>query len=217
MTTQITPEASGVWRLRSTITKKAIVETDGRSYIESFDTGKIYQAEFIAVGIQVDNSRETWKYGGYLSQEFRFTTGSGYRNRNKAFNRTEDLLINDVSIINFPLLRDGEYHLRFFPPTYFENLRLQIWEYEGETTNKLVDDLAEFFRKAPPDLLINLSAVDEKLDQLLANQQSGIAVDLTVIEDKLDLLLAKFDINTEKTPSEAIQEKQALQQLLFFR
>lgn len=189
MTTQITPEVRGVWRLRSTISKKAKVGANGKLYIASFDTGKTYTNEHIAVGIQVTNARETWQYGGYLSQEFEFKTESGYRNKNKAFNRTKDLLINDVSIINLPLLRDGNYRLRFFLATYFQDIKLQIWEYTGKTTNKLINDLSDFLANSPADALINLPEVNQKLDKLLNLQQSAIAVDLITIEAKLDALL----------------------------
>ena len=188
MTTQITPEASGVWRLRSTISKIATVEANGRLYIESFDTGKIYKSEFIAVGIQVSNSRETWQFGGYLSQEYNFRS-NGYKNSGKAFFRSQDLLINEVSIIKLPLLVDGNYRLRFFPATYFKEVKLQIWEYQGVKIDVLLQDLSNFFRNAPPDLLINLPAIEEKLNRVLAGQQNNVAIDLSEVNQKLDFIL----------------------------
>lgn len=186
----ITPEARGVWRLRTTLVKKAVRSGDNRLFIPSFDTGKTYIGQFIAVGIRVENSKDNWRNGGYLSQEFKFTS-NGYTHNNKAFNRTQDLLINDVTILNLPLLTDDEYQLRYFPPTYFSDVRLQIWEYIGVQTDALIRDIANFFSKASPSLLVNLPEVNRKLDLLLDKQTICTGVDLSAIEAKIDLLLSK--------------------------
>ena len=142
----ITPEASNVWRLRTTLYKTAFTSQDKRSFIPSFDTGKIYTSQFIAVGISVKNSKTNWRYGGYLSQEFKFSC-YGYNNNNKAFNKSSDLLVNDVSILNLPLLLDNAYKLRYFPPTYFPDVRIQIWEYQGKKINLLDEQLKIIERK----------------------------------------------------------------------
>ena len=162
---QITPEASNVWQLRVTITKTATTSPDNRIFIPSFDTGKTYNSQFIAVGITVKNSKDNWRNGGYLSQEFDFPA-IGYKHHRKAFNKTEDLLINEVSILNLPPLANSAYRLRYFPPIYFRDVKLQIWEYIGLQTDLLVRDLANFFANAPADLLINLPEINQKLDAI---------------------------------------------------
>lgn len=211
---RITPEASGVWRLRATIREKA-VSKDNRFFIPSFDTGKIYNSEYIAVGIQVKNSRENWRFGGYLSQEYKFKS-TGYKNSGKAFFRSQDLLINEVSIIKLPLLVDGNYRLRFFPATYFTEVRLQIWEYEGVQIDVLLQDLTSFFRDAPPDLLINLPAIEAKIDRVLANQQTGINVDFSEVNRKLDKLLNCCDGKQSKDNSSYYKQKFGALHLLGF-
>lgn len=131
---RITPEARGVWHLRATLTKKAVKGSGDRFFIPSFDTGKTYSSQFIAVGVKVNSSKDNWRYGGYLSQEFKFSS-SGYAHSNKAFNRCPELLINEVTILNLPLLSNDNYRLRYSPPTYFSDVRLQIWEYTGIVIN----------------------------------------------------------------------------------
>lgn len=170
MNQRITPEESGVWRLRATINKKAETSKDDRFFIPSFDTGKTYSSQYIAVGVQVNGSKDNWRHGGYLSQEFKFPS-VGYSNGKKAFNKLPDLLINEVSILTLPLLSEKEYKLQYFPPTYFTDLRLQIWEYTGTTVNLLIEDLSNFFRNAPPDLLVNLPSIESKIDRILKNQK----------------------------------------------
>lgn len=203
MDERITPEASGVWRLRATIRKKAVTSKDNRVFIPSFDTGKTYDSQYIAVGVQVENSKDSWRNGGYLSQEYQFSC-NGYDHNNKAFNKLPDLLINDVSILNLPLLSDNSYKLRYFPPTYFSSVRLQIWEYTGVKIDLLLQDLADFFRDAPPDLLINLPTIEAKIDLLLTNQQSGLAVDLSSLESKLDRLLECCNCTPASQPEDEI-------------
>lgn len=156
---QITPEQSGVWQLRVTITKIATTQ-----FIPSFDTKKTYSSQFIAVGIIVKNSRDNWRNGGYLSQEFDFPC-VGYKHNRKAFNKIEDLLINDVSIINLPPLVATSYKLRYFPPTYFTDVKLQIWEYQGIQTDLLLRNLVDFFINTPP----NFPEINQKLDLILDN------------------------------------------------
>lgn len=180
MSTLITPENNNVWRLRATINKVATTNSDGLSFIPSFDTGQTYVSQFIAVGISVRDSKSNWSFGGYLSQEYKFPS-TGYRNNGKAFNRTQDLLVNDVSIIRLPLLSANSYKLRYFPPNYFSDVRLQIWEYQGVEEDLLLKDLADFFREAPPDLLVNLPSIEEKLNQLLPLREK-----VNAIFDKLD-------------------------------
>lgn len=198
MTTQITPEANGVWRLRATMFKKAVFK-DNRFFIPSFDTGKTYNSEYIAVGIQVKNSRDNWRFGGYLSQEYKFKS-SGYKNSGKAFFRSQDLLINEVSIIKLPLIVDGNYRLRFFPATYFNEVKLQIWEYQGIKIDVFLQELSNFFRDAPPNLLINLPAIEQKIDLVLANQEKSITVDFSEINQKLDRILNSINCPHVKSP-----------------
>lgn len=170
MNQRITPEESGVWRLRATINKKAETSKDNRFFIPSFDTGKTYSSQYIAVGVQVNGSKDNWRHGGYLSQEFKFPS-VGYSNGKKAFNKLPDLLINEVSILTLPLLSEKEYKLQYFSPTYFTDVRLQIWEYTGTTVNLLIEDLSNFFRNAPPNLLVNLPSIESKIDRILKNQK----------------------------------------------
>lgn len=171
MTIQIMPEANEVWHLRSTISKKAVKSLDKKFFIKPFNIDKTYTSEFVAVGVRVKNSKNNWRNGGYLSQEFLFPA-LGYNNNGKAFNQSKNLLINNVSILNFPAITSSPYRLRYFPPTYFVDVTIQIWEYVGTTTNILVRELANFLHNSSPELLINLEDVNNKLNLILANQQS---------------------------------------------
>lgn len=127
---RISPEQDGVWNLRATVTREPVVLNNYKRFIPSFLIPGEFNSQFVAVGIKVTGSGENWRFGGFLSQEFNFST-SGYREEDKAFFRTEDLMINNVTLLKLPVATDKPYRLRFFPPTWFRDLTLEIWEYTG--------------------------------------------------------------------------------------
>ena len=130
MTYQITPQAEGAWSLRSTVSPEPVQLANYKRYIPSFLIDAEFNSQYVAVGIKVTASGENWRFGGFLAQEFNFDS-NGYREANRAFFRTEDLMINNVTVIRLPVVTDKPYKLRFFPPTWFRDLTLQIWEYQG--------------------------------------------------------------------------------------
>lgn len=173
MSIRIEPEIKQNWQLRVSLSKTAKLNTDNRLYVPSFDVGKTFTSQIIAVGVVVNSSKDTWQYGGYLSQEFSFAS-KGYNNNGKAFNRSEELLINDVSIINLPPLVGSEYRLRYFPPSYFNDIKIQIWEYQGLQTDVLLAKLSLFLETAT--LNCNVTSFED-------------AVSFPELNDKLDLII----------------------------
>ncbi|MEL6494095.1 MAG: hypothetical protein AAFQ41_03100 [Cyanobacteria bacterium J06623_7] len=130
MTEVITPEAEGAWVKRSTVSPEPVQLANYKRYIPSFLIPALFESQFVAVGIRVTASGENWRFGGFLAQEFGFDS-SGYREANRAFFRTEELLINNVTVLKLPVATGEPYRLRFFPPTWFRDLTLEIWEYTG--------------------------------------------------------------------------------------
>ena len=152
MTFQITPEAAGAWQLRSTVSPQPIQLPNHKRYIPSFLINGEFNSQFVAVGIKVTASGQNWRFGGFLAQEFGFSS-TGYQEAEKAFFRTEDLMINNVTIIKLPVATNKPYRLRFFPPTWFRDLRLQIWEYQGIVADSLVDNLVDYLSQVPANQL----------------------------------------------------------------
>lgn len=135
MTYQISPEAEGAWLLRSTVSPEPVELPNSKRYIPSFLINGSFNSQYVAVGIKVSASGKNWRFGGFLAQEFGFES-NGYQEADRAFFRTEDLMINNVTVIRLPIVTNKPYKLRFFPPTWFGDLTLQIWEYQGA----VVDD-----------------------------------------------------------------------------
>lgn len=170
MTQQITPELSNAWQLKSTITKvaKRSIKTN-QVLIEPFEINRNFASQYLAVGVTVNQSKDSWQYGGKVAQEFNFPNYSAnYTKKGKAFNYSQDLLINRVTFIDFPPITSNDYKIHYFPPRYFTDVRVQIWEYKGTTKDILLERLGEFLVNLPPDQLVNLA--DTKV-QLIGIEQ----------------------------------------------
>lgn len=155
MAFRIDPKNAGVWVNRGSVFKTATTLTDNRRFIASFDLGTDFTSQFVAVGVKVNASRSSWKYGGYLTKDFSFET-SGYRVDDTVFFRSHDLLINSVQIVEFPILTKNSYRLRFHPANWFLDVTVQIWEYVGVVENECDAEVN----------LHRLDAIDLKIAQM---------------------------------------------------
>ena len=197
MAAQITPSKQGVWVLRDIVTPAAIILNNGKQYIPSFLINAEFNSPYVAVGIKVTAAGENWRFGGHLAQEFSFP-GSGYRNSGKAFFRTEELIINNVSIIEIPVITGQPYKLRFFPPTWFRDLRLEIWEYSAEAAKDSITESLEILALLAK-ILLDLGIVqDGSLATLLSIL---ISLDIPDILEKIDFI---YKFITALTPSNGL-------------
>lgn len=197
MTAQITPEKQGVWVLRDTVTPELVTLDNNKQYIPSFLINAEFNSPYVAVGIKVSSSGENWRFGGHLAQEFSFP-GSGYRNSGKAFFTTEELIINNVSIIEIPVITGQPYKLRFFPPTWFRDLRLEIWEYSSETAQDSLTESLEILALLAKVLLELGLVQDGSLTTLLSIL---ISLDIPDIVRKIDFI---YKFITALTPSNGL-------------
>ncbi len=180
----ILPEEDGVWNLRYSGSHSPVVLDNYKGYIPSFSIPASFTSQFVAVGIEVTASGENWRFGGHIAQEFSFPS-SGFKHSGKAFYRTEDLMINDVTIINIPIVSGEPYRLRYFPPTWFRDLRFTIWEYTGESSNSVPQDALEVLQLLAELLLASGIVADGTLATLLAIL---VSLDIPDILNKLDFI-----------------------------
>ncbi len=180
----ILPEKDGVWNLRYRGSHSPVTLDNYKRYIPSFSIPAEFTSEFVAVGIEVTASGENWRFGGHIAQQFDFPS-SGFRHPGKAFYRTEDLIINDVTIINIPIVSGEPYKLRYFPPTWFRDLRFTIWEYTGESSTSPTQEALEVLQLLAELLLQSGLIQDGTLATLLAIL---VSLDIPDILNKLDFI-----------------------------
>ena len=172
MVIQITPESATAWQLKTTVSKVAKPSSRTQQIlIESFDLGTTFNSQYLAVGVIVPESRDSWQYGGRISQEFNFFNNkSGYSKPKKAFHLSQELLIDKVTFVKFPPITQKEYRINYLPPRYFESVTIQIWEYTGET-------------------------IDEQLQRLIDGLENNavLSVDFSELQSTLDLLKADIE------------------------
>lgn len=194
------PEEDGVWTLRYQGSFTPTTLDNGKQYIPSFLINGTFTSEFVAVGIEVTASGENWRFGGHIAQQFNFPA-SGFRNSGKAFYRTEDLIINDITIVNIPLVSGTPYSLRYFPPTWFRDLRFTIWEYKGESSSGIPQDALEILQLLAELLLASGIVTDGTLATLLA---IIVSLDIPDIIQKIDFIYKFIKLlspNTELSSS----------------
>ncbi len=180
----ILPEKDGVWNLRYRGSHSPVTLDNYKRYIPSFLIPEEFTSEFVAVGIEVTASGENWRFGGHIAQQFDFPS-SGFKHSGKAFYRTEDLIINDVTIINIPIASGEPYRLRYFPPTWFKDLRFTIWEYTAESSTSPTQDALEGLQLLAELLLASGVVADGTLATLLAIL---VSLDIPDILNKLDFI-----------------------------
>ena len=206
MTYRITPFVDGAWIKRAAITKQPVELPNYKRYIPSFLIPGEFNVEFVAVGIKVTAGGKNWRFGGFLAQEFNFSS-TGYSKADRAFFRTEDLLINNVTVLKLPVATDKPYRLRYFPPTWFLDLTLEIWEYTGTvvdggsgTSPDIANKLEEIKnivsvgftllnnrldREDVPAKLSDLSRRLERIERLLGSDGLGVRLSSSSIQGKI--------------------------------
>ena len=180
----ILPEEDGVWALRYSGSFSPVTLDNYKRYIPSFLIPGEFTSDYVAVGIEVTASGENWRFGGHIAQQFNFPS-SGFKHPGKAFYHTEDLMINDVTIINIPIVSGEPYRLRYFPPAWFKDLRFTIWEYTGESSSGIPQDALEVLQLLAELLLQSGLVQDGTLATLLAIL---VSLDIPDIFEKIDFI-----------------------------
>lgn len=101
--------------------------------------------------------RSTWRLGGYLQQVIDSPDADFVEiPTKKAF-----VPLNNFQLIRYPKWATA-YKLRFFVPSWFSEVRLTIYEYQGE-----LSDTTEDLVRAVTDLIrVDLTRIETKIDQL---------------------------------------------------
>lgn len=180
---QINPNDDADWQL---IAEQFRDKPVGQNQVPRFDLDVELNADFIAIESVASNQRSTWASGGFLSQVYQFTefeiTSSQYF-----------VVLNQINLIRVNRPAPIPYRLVYDPPKYFRDATIKVWQYNGIQTDVLLQEIARTLQNIEVTANVDLSQVDSKLDQILANQQGNVAVDLSKVNNKLDLILDRIN------------------------
>ncbi|MBD2388446.1 hypothetical protein [Cylindrospermum sp. FACHB-282] len=122
--------------------------------ISPIDAPILLETDIVAVYIDttVPDGRN-WRYGGYTEQRFR--SGIIIGGSNDAAGEPYNLWIGKITTLFFPRI-SAQYSLKFYPPKWFKDVSLQVWQYTG------IDDESSDIASVQ-----EFSNINFKLDQLL--------------------------------------------------
>ena len=151
---QIDPSSSDDWVLSNTETVKAQTSEDNNfEPIPSFSLGSNFNAEFLAIEVDVLNAKSHWSSAGYVYQQFAYPGLS-------VSTPTQWLKLNTPNLVKLETDADYQYELVYSPRKYFLSVTVKVWRYVGNVINPEVNtDLSSLEQR--------LKALEDKIDLLL--------------------------------------------------
>ena len=136
------------WVLRTDLTKFAQVFTNEKgkqSYIsiKPFNLGIGIRAKFLAIAVTSINSKPTWKFGGEIAQLFPFPKNTDVFPVGQMIGDIYPLKISKVSFFSLSRVAPVDYELFYYPPSWFKDVQIKVWQYTGAEFNFTEDTLIE--------------------------------------------------------------------------
>lgn len=120
------------WQLKFVKKYKAQLDkTTNKRIIKPFTINNSFFSNYLAIGVVVNNSRNTWQNGGEIAQEVFLPNTGQYRTNNVILKDFYSLRINEINLVQFESFL-GNYKIKYFPQSYFQQIELRIWEYQNK-------------------------------------------------------------------------------------
>jgi hypothetical protein len=123
---------SNNWNLLHSGNQTAMILPGGNNShlpIESISIPISLESTTIAVFIQTEDPKSTWKYGGSVGANI--VTGLIVGGNSNSEIARRACYLDKINIIYFPSVSNS-YSLVLYPPKWFKNIEWIIWEYIGE-------------------------------------------------------------------------------------
>ena len=123
---EINPQALGDWTEIANVVKTAPLDENGKSLrIPKFSLGVSTFRRFIGVQVTSIAAKTNWIAGGYIAQAYNFPGFS-------AVLKSHYLKLNVFNLVELSEHASYSCDSIFYPRTYFEDVRVRVWEYVGE-------------------------------------------------------------------------------------
>lgn len=140
---------AGNWNNRWSTTKTAnVISSDPPSHdpIPAFDCPITFENFTFGVWVSTSSPKLTWKSGGLISANV--VTGITIQGNSFSEIAKSWLTLNAVTIFRAPAVSQS-VRLRFFPPYWFKNIAVGIWEYDGPGQPSLEAKLDSIYAALP--------------------------------------------------------------------
>ena len=118
-----------------------------------------YSSNFLAVFVDSSTKNPSWLKGGFVSREIVLPDNSiGLAN-------STELRLGEINLIQFPSLFSGSYNLYYLGYERLEEVRLKIYEYQGQTQDVLLPQIANYL-ETNAELQVDFSEIDNRLDAI---------------------------------------------------
>lgn len=140
--TLIIPDSSSDWVEIVNISKEDLITGDNSHVpIDPFACGILTSSEFYAVIVNTVAGKSSWVWAGSLSRLFPFQQNTDTTPIGKAIYGNHQLSINKAQLLQFDRLSPISFDFYYFPPKWFKDVRIRVWEFVGETYNPREDQL----------------------------------------------------------------------------
>ena len=143
------------------------VEEVREQRIPAFTMPFLVNAPAVAVLITSESDPGTWIRGGLVRQKV--STGIEQGGVVDSFLNEQGMLLRKITIIKFPMVQSG-YSLDFLVPFYFRQATLTVWEYVGDVSNDLEEQLANLRQLVESSL--------SSLTELITNNDSSLSTEV---------------------------------------
>ncbi len=180
---QINPTNDNDWELIVDLSRSKL---DTEPQIPKLDLDVSLNSNFIAVEVVASNAKSHWVAGGFIAQQYELDEFD--LSPSQHF-----VSINQVNLIELKQVANLDFNLIYDPPKYFKDVVIKVWQYQGIQTDLLLADIAAALNNIPINATVDLSQVNQKLDTLIAQIETGNSQKLLEIEAKLDAICQKLD------------------------
>jgi hypothetical protein len=118
-----------------------------------------FSSPFVVISVISSFAEPLWSKGGSVSQAIALPDTS------IAWGNRKELVLNQLSLFEFPILSNNNYELFYFSLARLEAVQIKVWEYVGQTKDTAVENLVTTLETSAI-LTVDFSQVNVRLDAI---------------------------------------------------
>lgn len=160
--------SDGDWQLIADESRTAQVTEGSRIIpIDSILVGRNLTTRAIAILVTVDDIRGNWNFAGQIHQEFAFPPNNVSFPLGEVHSPEYRIRLARPESILFRNLSTESFDLRYFPPKYFPDVRVRVWEYTGEVVSQGQEQLNQISEALQINQNEQISDLQRQVEEIL--------------------------------------------------